>query len=289
MAGLALVLAGCTEGAQESAAPMRADSAGPGSAASAEAGRAAAPQQDKGKGTAPVPAGQPGVTDRKLVRTARLELSTSTVADVVGRGRAVARAAGGYTGQESSGGRSATLSLAVPAEKLDGVLDELAGLGKTVKRELNAQDVTEQVVDVDARLATQRASVDRMRALLAKAGSVSEVSSVENELTRREADLESLQRRRESLAGSVAMATITLTVSEGAPPPAAEGPGGFLGGLVDGWHAFLVFGGGLLTVLGAMAPFLLALAIPATAVFLWLRKRRESKPPTTAEAEAPGT
>ncbi|MFD9895657.1 DUF4349 domain-containing protein [Amycolatopsis sp. NPDC059027] len=284
-AGLALVLAGCTNGAKESAAPMRADSAGSGNSAPVEQGKA--PQPDKGKSGAPVPVGQPGVSDRKLVRTARLELSTPKVADVIGRARQVSQAAGGYTGQESSGGTHATLSLAVPAEKLDGVLDELAGLGKTVKRELNTQDVTEQTVDVEARLATQRASVERMRALLAKATSVTEISSVETELTRREADLESLEQRRNSLAGSVAMSTITLTVSEGTPPPAPapEGPSGFLGGLAGGWHAFLVFGGGLLTVVGAMAPFLLVLGVPTVAVLWYLRKRREAKP-SAAEPEA---
>ncbi|WP_410561920.1 DUF4349 domain-containing protein [Amycolatopsis sp. cmx-4-61] len=266
LAAVAFVLAGCS--AAENGAST-ADSAGSGPAP-------AAPQQGSGKtGQEKVTAPQPGATDRKLSRSARLELTATKVTDVVAQARGIAQGAGGYTGQESTGEESATLSLAVPADKLDGVLDQLSHLGTSlVKRELNTQDVTEQVVDVEARLATQRASVERIRALLAKATSVAEITSVESELTSREATLESLERQRSSLAGSVAMATVAMTVrSVAVPPPPGEDHSGFLGGLAGGWHAFVVFGGGLLTVLGAIAPFLLFL-VPLGWLGWWLHRRR---------------
>ncbi|MEV5714517.1 DUF4349 domain-containing protein [Amycolatopsis mediterranei] len=265
--GVAFVLAGCS--AAQEGKSSTADSAGSGPVP-------AAPQQGAGKsGPEKVTPPQPGATERKLSRSARLELTAPKVVDVVAQARGIALGAGGYTGQESTGDELATLNLAVPADKLDGVLDQLSHLGSgMVKRELNTQDVTEQVVDVEARLATQRASVERIRALLAKAESVSEIASVEGELTSREATLESLEQQRNSLAGSVAMATVAMTIrSVAAPPPPAEDHGGFLGGLAGGWHAFLVFGGGLLTVLGALAPFLLFL-VPLGWLGWWLRRRR---------------
>ncbi|MET8846724.1 DUF4349 domain-containing protein [Amycolatopsis sp. NPDC004625] len=269
-AAVAFALAGCS--AAENGASSTADSAGTGPVP-------AAPQQGKG-GAAKVTPPQAGATDRKLSRSARLELTATKVTDVVAQARGIAQGAGGYTGQESTGDESATLSLAVPADKLDGVLDQLSHLGTSlVKRELNTQDVTEQVVDVEARLATQRASVERIRALLARATSVSEIASVESELTSREATLESLEQQRNSLAGSVAMATVAMTVrSVAAPPPPGEDHSGFLGGLAGGWHAFLVFGGGLLTVLGAIAPFLLFLA-PLGWLAWWLHRRRRIPAP----------
>jgi hypothetical protein len=269
-AAVAFALAGCS--AAENGATSTGDSAGVGPAP-------AAPQQGKG-GAAKVTPPQPGATERKLSRSARLELTATKVTDVVAQARGIAQGAGGYTGQESTGDESATLSLAVPADKLDGVLDQLSHLGTSlVKRELNTQDVTEQVVDVEARLATQRASVERIRALLARASSVSEIASVESELTSREATLESLEQQRNSLAGSVAMATVAMTVrSVAAPPPPGEDHSGFLGGLAGGWHAFLVFGGGLLTVLGAIAPFLLILA-PLGWLAWWLHRRRRIPAP----------
>ncbi|WP_326945869.1 DUF4349 domain-containing protein [Amycolatopsis sp. NBC_01307] len=287
VAGVAFVLAGCS--ANESGTSTSADSAGIGPAPAVPqqpqqgtAGNGKA-QPDKGQ---PVPAPQAGAADRKLSRSARLELTATKVTDVVAEARGIAQGAGGYTGQESTGDRLATLSLAVPAEKLDGVLDQLSHLGTgLVKRELNTQDVTEQTIDVEARLATQRASVERIRALLAKATSVSEIASVESELTSREATLESLEQQRNSLAGSVAMSTVAMTIrSVAAPPPAEEDHSGFLGGLAGGWDAFLVFGGGLLTVLGAIAPFLLILGPLAWAGWWLHRRRRAARPePVTPE------
>ncbi|MEV7091946.1 DUF4349 domain-containing protein [Amycolatopsis sp. NPDC051045] len=280
IAGVAFVLAGCS--AAQDGASSTADSAGSGPLP-------AAPQQGNGKATPnkgqQVTPPQAGATDRKLSRSARLELTAPKVTDVVAQARGIAQGAGGYTGQESTGEELATLSLAVPADKLDGVLDQLSHLGSSlVKRELNTQDVTEQVVDVEARLATQRASVERIRALLARATSVSEIASVESELTSRESTLESLEQQRNSLAGSVAMATVAMTIrGVAAPPPPSEDHSGFLGGLAGGWHAFLVFGGGLLTVLGAIAPFLLFI-VPLGWLGWWLHRRRRTPVPEPTES-----
>ncbi|AUI64936.1 hypothetical protein BKN51_36485 [Amycolatopsis sp. BJA-103] len=235
-----------------------------------------------GANKTPAPAGQPGITDRKLVRTASLELTTPNVADLISQVRVITQGAAGYTGQESTQEKRATINVVVPSERLDGVLDQLGKLGKQVRREVTATDVTEQLVDVDSRLATQKASVERIRALLARATSVSEITSVESELTSREAELESLQKRRESLAGSVAMSTISVQIKAETVAAAEESRGGFFGGLTDGWDAFLTFGGGLLTVIGAMAPFLLVFGIPAAALVWWLRKRRRPAAPAMA-------
>ncbi|WP_414936102.1 DUF4349 domain-containing protein [Amycolatopsis sp. cmx-11-51] len=283
-AGIVLALAGCSandSGGESAAMPMSSD----GKQAVPNQG---APNQDKGgkagQEKAPVPAGQPGVTDRKLVRTASMELTTPNVADLISQVRVITQGAAGYTGQESTQEKRATISVVVPSERLDGVLDQLGKLGKLVRREATATDVTEQLVDVDSRLATQRASVERIRALLARATSVAEITSVESELTNREAELESLQKRRESLAGSVAMSTISLQVKAEEVVVAEESRNGFLDGLAGGWDAFLTFGGGLLVVLGAMAPFLLVFGIPAVALVWWLRKRRRPAAPAMATA-----
>jgi hypothetical protein len=275
--GVAFVLAGCS-GKSESSSADSAAGVGPVPAAPQQGTGGNAKSQPNKDQQAPAP--QAGATDRKLSRSARLELTATKVTDVVAQARGIAQGAGGYTGQESTGEQSATLSLAVPADKLDGVLDQLSHLGSSlVRRELNTQDVTEQTIDVEARLATQRASVERIRALLAKATSVSEIASVESELTSRESALESLEQQRNSLVGSVAMSTVAMSIrSVAAPAPAEEDRSGFLGGLAGGWDAFLVFGGGLLTVLGAIAPFLLIVG-PLAWLGWWLSRRRRTTRP----------
>jgi hypothetical protein len=276
--GVAAALAGCT--AEQRSGASTAGFSG------ADV-KQVAPAQADGKGqTSGAPVGRIGGPERKLVRSARLALTAPDVKAAVDQARQIAIGAGGFTGAEHTDSSSATLTLSVAADKLDAALGQLATLsGTTVtSREQTAQDVTDQTVDVEARLATQRASVERVRALLARANSVSEIASVEGELTTRESELESLQRRRDALVGSVAMSTVTLSVSAPAPAPANSG-GGFLGGLAGGWDAFLAFGGGVLTVLGALAPFLLVLGTPAVAAFWWFRRRRGVSPVAPVEPE----
>jgi hypothetical protein len=217
---------------------------------------------------------QPGV-DRSLVRTATVELAAADVGGTVDRARDIGATQGGYAGREEVREEFATLTLHIPSDRFDRALDELSALGEVTSRTQSAEDVTEQVVDLDSRVATQRASVDRVRALLARATTVDEIVLIEQEVTSREADLESLEQRRQALAGQVAMSTVTLRISTTgvAPAPRQEDPGGFLAGLSDGWGAFLDAGAGTLRVIGAVLPFLL-LAVPAAAAVRWWRRRR---------------
>jgi hypothetical protein len=222
---------------------------------------------------------QPGV-DRSLVRTATIELAAADVGETVDRARGIVATAGGYAGQEEVREESATLTLRVPSDRFDQALDQLSGLGKVISRDQSAEDVTEKVVDLDSRITTQRASVDRVRALLARASTVDEIVRIEQEVTSREADLESLEQRRQALAGQVALSTVTIRIGKSAAPaPRQEESSGFLAGLSDGWGAFLDAGAVTLRVIGAVLPFLLVLAVPAVLVIRWRHRRR-----TTATA-----
>ena len=85
-----------------------------------------------------------------------------------------------------------------------------------------------------------QASIARVRTILSRADKIGDVVAVEGELSRRDAELESLQARQRALAGQVNYATITLQLQAGraaAAAPAAD-RGGFAGGLAAGWHAF---------------------------------------------------
>jgi len=240
------------------------------------------------------------VQNRQLVQTARIQMTVPDPVAAVMAARGVATSLNGFTGQEESNSDNATITLRVPADKFDTAIDQLAKLpgAKVTAQHKQADDVTDQVVDLDARLATQRASVDRMRALLAKANSVSEVAQVESELTRREADLESMQGRRAALGGQVALSTVVLQVGRETPPPTpkpAEQKAGFVSGLTGGWGAFGDMVNGILTALGALLPFLVTLGV-AGVVYLYIRrKRRKANPkptpaPTTPTVPpAPGT
>src|SRR5829696_3759327 len=165
--------------------------------------------------------------ERSVIRTAELRVEVDDVPGASERALAVVEAAGGFlSGQRSDLSRdaNAVLTFKVPPDAFLDALGDLADLGDLVERRVGSDDVTEQVVDLEGRLAATTASVDRLRALLADAADVPQVVAVEGELARREGELESLTGQLRSLRASVDLATVTVTLS---PPPGAAGrPGG---------------------------------------------------------------
>jgi len=222
----------------------------------------------------------PADNGRQVVRTANINVTTDHVGDTVAKIRTAATGAGGYSSDENSSDDHGSLTLKVPADKLDPVLKTIGSYGKVTSQSEHAEDVTDQMVDVTSRLATQRASVDRVRALMDKATSLSDITQIEGELTKREADLESLEQRHDALAAQVAMSTITVDVSRTATPPApVEDQATFLSALGAGWHALVATVNGLGVGLGAVLPFLLVIGIPAGAVYAYLRQRKARSQP----------
>lgn len=280
LTGVALLLgiAACSGSEQSGTASTGMEVAAPAQRAESGSGAGAAKQGDsrQGQQQSQQQSNAP-VQGRQLVQTARIELIAKDPFEAVVQARAVAAGSGGFTGQEESKGDRASITLLIPADRFDSAIDQLARLGRPTVQNKQASDVTEQVVDLDARLATQRASVDRMRLLLGKAQSVSEIAQIESELTRRESDLESLQGRRDALGGKIALSTVTLQVTkEVAPAAPVQATGGFVDGLDGGWTAFGDFWTVLTTALGAMLPFLLAVGIPVGLVVHFRRRRRRT-------------
>ncbi len=212
--------------------------------------------------------------DRSIVRRAQLGVEVSDVGRAAADVRLAATGAGGFVSDERSRSEDATLTVKVPAERLDQAVERIAVVGKVTTRSQQAEDVTEKVVDLEGRLATQRASVARVRALLERAASVGEIVEIESELTRREADLESLQRRLNAVTAQVALSTVTVELRGiGSAPPAAPDEG-FLAGLTNGWEALLTFGRWVGTVFGAVLPFAPLLLAIGWAAWLLRRFRR---------------
>jgi hypothetical protein len=244
-----------------------------------------------GPGAPDVPIDVSGAAqERSMVRTARLELTVSDVPAVAGRVRAIGTGVGGFVASEQSVDRSATFTLRIPAPRLDEVMTQLSGEGTVSTRTEQADDVTDQLADLDGRVQTAKASVARVRALLDKATSVGDVVMIESELTQREAELESLTKRLAAVSGRVALSTLTVRLT---PAPAPDTPppgGGFRAGLASGWHALLTAGAALLTVCGAVLPFLLPLGVLGGLALLGRRmlRRRSSTTPAGGSSAADG-
>jgi hypothetical protein len=204
-----------------------------------------------------------GATQRELVRSAQLTLDVRDAAGATRQVRNTAAAAGGLVVEEQSGYRGAWLVLRVPADALDRVIDDVAGIGTVTARTSQVADRTADVVDLDARVASQQASVARVRALLAQATSIGDVVAIESELARREGDLDSLTNRLAAVRDQVAMSTLSVDLRA---PVAVLGNGddratGFGDGLDAGWRGLVALGTATAAVVGFVLPFLPVLAV----------------------------
>ncbi|MFF9208158.1 MULTISPECIES: DUF4349 domain-containing protein [unclassified Streptomyces] len=219
-------------------------------------------------------ASAPAPTAERIIRTASLTVRVKDVAKALDGARAAAESAGGYVGDETTtrdedGGEQTRLVLRVPVARYEAVLTELQGAGRLLERTSKAQDVTDQVVDVESRIRSQRASVARVRELMDRAAKLSDVVELEGELSRRQADLEALLARQASLKDRTALATITLSLHGTPVPEAAEDDTpGFVDALTGGWHAFVTMLRWIAVALGATLPFL---AVAALLLLTWLR------------------
>lgn len=266
------------------AAPQPATGSGAGTYAAATAGNGAQ------VGQAVVPA----LLDRSVIRTATIEVRVTDVLDAAGRAQALAASAGGYVAAEQTQAdpdhpdlSRAVVTLRVPGTALPQLLTDVAHLGALLAQDQSSTDVTGQVIDVAARLASQQASVDRIRALLSQATTIGQVVQVEGELASREGALESLQAQAKALADQTALATVTATlVGRQAAAPVQPAPSkGFGHGLSQGWDAFSAAATWLLTAVGAVLPFGIV-GVPLGWLVWTARQRRTqaARPPVEAEA-----
>ncbi|WP_329148746.1 DUF4349 domain-containing protein [Streptomyces niveus] len=262
---VSLALAGCSMGASDGQ-DMKADSA-----AKPATGQQGAGAADEGRGEQLAKDGKKAEAEAAkthVIRTATLSVEVKSVTKALAEARSVALDAGGVIEDETTervddSYTTSHVVLRVPEAEYDSVLTELAGTGKLLSRTANAKDVTEQVVDVNSRIATQRASVNRVRKLMDQAQDITDVVALESQLNTRQAELESLLAKQASLADRTTMATVTLDLSEWAKEEKADeddGPG-FLDALGGGWDAFVSVLRWIVVVLAAILPFVVALAV----------------------------
>lgn len=294
--GSALAVGGCSSsGGGETAQPGTTSPLAPeDSAADSRAGQPEDGQQ------------APQATDtQKVVRTASLLIAVTSIDPAATAVRGVAATLGGQVTGENinaasrtatpggasttvlppSTGSAGTISLDVPADRLDAALDQLAAIGRVVQRTSNARDVTSTYVDTESRIATKKTSIERVRALLSQAAGLSQVVELESQLAQREAELESLQATLATLQKKIVMSTVTVTLTT--DPGAGEQASGFMAGLQAGWQAFLRSLAFCLAAIGAALPFLGALATLGLPLLLWWRRREPVPSPAAAAPQEP--
>ncbi|MEU8674720.1 DUF4349 domain-containing protein [Streptomyces sp. NPDC048560] len=287
-----LAVGGCAAGADDSASSQdkgmaQSDAKEAGAGAADRAGGNSADGSKSADRT-----GKPAAVTAHVIRTATLFVEVKNVPKAVASARATAEGAGGHVSNETTERiddehETSHLVLRVPEDRYQDVLRSLAGSGKLLSRTSNAKDVTEEVIDVESRIATQKASVTRVRKLMDQAEKISDVVTLEGELSSRQATLESLLARQANLRDRTSMATVTLELVEPDSPVAKQhdDDSGFLDALGGGWDAFVTMLRWIAMAIGASAPFL---AVAAIALLVWRRlRRRNGKNPAAAPGPSP--
>jgi hypothetical protein len=210
-----------------------------------------------------------------IVRTAQLSLITKDFNQARARAEEILKRHDGYIGEldvniPENSGRTLTAIFRVPAAQLDAVLAELKKLGRVTSELQGGEEVTQQYVELEARLANARHTEQRLSELLRdRTGKLADVLAFEKEIDRVRGEIESMEAQRKSLAKQVDYATLNTTISEdyGAPlqltPPststrfrnaAVEGYQAVAGGVVS-VLLFLLSTGPSLIILGAILFF----------------------------------
>ncbi|MFG2297647.1 DUF4349 domain-containing protein [Streptomyces sp. NPDC048603] len=277
----ALALTGCAAGDESAAskpdrgfAAQREAAGAPAPASDAKAGGGAAAPQ-----SAPGSPGSPAQVRQHIIRTAALGIEAKDPQKTLAAARTAVQGAGGYVGNETTqrsghgdaeregggeGVMTSTVTLRVPVDRFDSVLAALEGSGKLLHRKVEAQDVTERVVDVESRVKSQQASVARVREMMEKATAIGDLVTLEGELNKRQTELEALLAQQNSLKDQTSLGTITLEVTaadtdgkEGKDGKDTDGPA-FLDALEGGWGVFLAVLKWITLAVGALLPFALA-------------------------------
>lgn len=268
----------------------------------------------EGLGGGTVPAANPGddgatpgtvVDDRKLIIKVTVGVEVDDVAAAVNQVIGLARAHGGELSASSidlsnpqfAGG---DMVFRIPPAETDAFIAGLdPGIGRRTGLQTDTQDVTLQITDLDTRIENARASLDRVRALLAEAKNIGEVISLESELTQRENTLEELIAQKTYLDQQVAMSTVTVRLSAtGVEPTPTEEDTGIGHAFRSGWNGFTSFLGGIAKFIGYTLPFLVLLALAGLIALPIIRRARRNRsaapllPPAPAEDQrmsAPGS
>lgn len=242
-----------------------------------------------GNADAPAEAADPrtaATVERKIIYTATVGLVVEDFDATDRKIQALTQEAGGFVAEfredRSYGDRQAgRWVVRIPTPRFQEFLDQVVTLGVPETRQIDAQDVTEEYVDLEARIANKKKLEQRILDLLEnQTGEIKDVIAVETELARVREEIERMEGRLRFLANRVELTTITITAREEQDyiPPQAPS---FTGKVRNVWSQSLTAlrqaGEALVLTAVALAPWLVVLAVLGSPFLIWFvrwRRRR---------------
>ncbi len=269
LVAVAGVLAGCSAGSGDYADANYADLAG----GAAYADEAAAEVADVNRSS---------TDNRSVIITGTMYMTVEDPIVAADRAAGIVQNAGGRidarseTAPDEHYAGSASLTLRIPSDHLDAVVNSLRKLGTVDQFSTDSYDVTVEVTDLEAKISTLRASTERIEALLLEAKDISDIITLENELDGRQAELQSLEARQRGLNDQVSMSTIGLSLTTEPVVIIDDAPETFWDALESGWDSLVAFLSGALIIVGVLLPSIALIALVTAAVVAALRAKKSS-------------
>lgn len=231
----------------------------------------------------------PVVTERKILRDADLTLETGSPDETQAKITTIAESKGGFvieSKKQSNDTKTTktdfiTMTIRVPAAKFDESLDEIRKSANGVIVEtVKGQDVTEEFIDIEARLKTQKALEAQFLEIMKQAKTVEDALKVQTEIARVRGEIERVEGRKRFLENQASFSTIRIRLET--PAAFSASSSGFFYQLSqavsDGFNAAMTFVLMLVTLAIALLPFLIFIVLPIYLLIRYfLRRDRKQK------------
>lgn len=168
--------------------------------------------------------------------------------------------------------------LRVPRDNFTAVYERARAEGELIEANRESQDVTDQLVDLRARLDNLRAERDQLRELYQRANDTEDVLRVQERLSDVQGEIERLEARQQALRERVALSTITVRLREPRPEPNRVGPDtwydiGLLAAFLESVNGVIVTVRAVGVAIAYAVPYVLAFGVPLAAVGYAARRR----------------
>ena len=159
-----------------------------------------------------------GEIRRDIIYTADLRVEVDDIDAAAAKVEQTVRTAGGWLGGKTAhvnpnGDKTTSITARVPSTKFDAVMADLRTLGDVRSENIKAEDVTRQMVDLEARLKNLRREEEVVAELFKRQGKITDVLQVEQQLARVRGEIEQTQGQLSYLRESARYSTITIGLS----------------------------------------------------------------------------
>jgi hypothetical protein len=185
------------------------------------------------------------IANRKIIKTGSIRFEVADLDKTKSLISQEVQKLNGYIEKEYSDQISQTLTLRIPADKFDLFLENISkNIDKLEHKDISVSDVTDEYIDIDARIKTKKELQNKYTELLKQAKTVAEILNIEKEIGNLQTEIESVEGRMKYLKDQIMFSTLTVTYYKDVASE-FDFSDKFINGIKNGWTVFLWFVVGL--------------------------------------------